>query len=300
VKHIFTVAVPLALIALAGLASPQNPEVSRTLRITDGVAVKDLIFGLDPCATNAIDSCVGEAGLPPLPPMGAFDVRFVGYDILLPIALGSFRDIRNGNSSTYGPFLHEIALQLGLGNVWTLSWDLENGTTALLQDLFGGVVFQHDMVGKGTVQITNPALNRLLMLVTYAAPDPFFAPTRDISLSAGGTQDFILDAGPTHAGDIYLVLGSASGTSPGTPVGAGLILPLNYDGYTLFTINATNLPPLLNTFGSLDAAGTAQAQISLPPATSPSLAGLTLHHAFGTLGASGTFVSNAVSLSLVP
>lgn len=293
----------LALLAFTGeaLAAPmQVPEVGRKLLITDGVSTKGLVFGMDPCATDGFDPCMGEASLPPLPPLGAFDVRFIGFDIGIPLELGSFTDVRNGDSTTYGLVTHELSLQLGLGSIWTLSWDLQNGTTAVLQDLFGGLVFQEDMIGEGQVQITNPALNRLLMLVTYAEPDPFFSPTHEISLAAGGSQDLTLDAGPAHAGDLYLVLGSATGTTPGTPLGGGLILPLNFDGYSLHTINHANQPPFVNTLGNLDAAGIAQAQIVLPPATDPSLAGVTVHHAFGTQGAGGTFVSNAVSLTLTP
>ena len=130
-------------------------------------------------------------------------------------------------------------------------------------------------------------------------PDVF-----ELSLSAGGIQNFAISA-PT-AGDAFLLLGTLSGTSPGTPSG-GLIVPLNVDGYTLHTALSPNRPPLTGSFGVLfpdgSGGGIASAAFTLPPATSPGLVGATAHHAFVTFQA-GTgalnFVSNAAPLLLAP
>ena len=121
-----------------------------------------------------------------------------------------------------------------------------------------------------------------------------------ISLADGGTQNFFLDAGPAEGGRFYLVAGSLSGTEPGTPLGL-LTLPLNVDAY--FNYSLKGIPPLVNSIGILDGAGTGGAALVLPPGSNPALAGALVHHAFGVydpLLAQITFVSNAVPLQLDP
>ena len=130
------------------------------------------------------------------------------------------------------------------------------------------------------------------------------APT--ISAQNGGSQELFLRAGAQHAGELYVMLGSASGTSPGIVVDAdeGLVLPLVPDGYTQLLLKAAGAG-LVNPFvGVLDAEGAALATFSLPSGSDPSLAGLVLHHAFVALGLAGSggigLASNAARLSLVP
>ncbi|MEZ5988947.1 MAG: hypothetical protein R3F30_07445 [Planctomycetota bacterium] len=49
-----------------------------------------------------------------------------------------------------------------------------------------------------------------------------------ISLYAGGTRTLRIRAGQAHAKKLYLVLGSTTGTSPGTTFG-NVVLPLTLD-----------------------------------------------------------------------
>lgn len=135
---------------------------------------------------------------------------------------------------------------------------------------------------------------------------PLSALGSEISLFQGGSQELGIDADPAHNLDFYLVLGSASGTSPGVPVD-GLTVPLVPDAYLLFTAANPNTPPLFNTVGFLDSSGDAVASIGVPPMSNPSLAGATLHHAFVVLDtapptglAPVVVASNAVPLGLVP
>lgn len=126
--------------------------------------------------------------------------------------------------------------------------------------------------------------------------------TEILSIANGGVQSLFLDAGPTHAGDLFFVAGTASGTTPGTTFG-GVDVPLNLDFYGLFTIANPNAPPLGNTFGLLDPLGRAVSTITVPPGSNPTLAGLTLHHA-GLLLDSGTLAAEkateAIPLALTP
>jgi choice-of-anchor B domain-containing protein len=123
-----------------------------------------------------------------------------------------------------------------------------------------------------------------------------------VSLSAGGAQDFDLDAGPGLAQAVYLLLASGSGTDPGLPLAPGVELPLVPDAFTDFSLTSANSGPYTASLGLLDAEGRATAALALPPGTLPELAGLTLFHAFVTLDGQGVagFASNPVPLELVP
>lgn len=97
------------------------------------------------------------------------------------------------------------------------------------------------------------------------------------------------------------MLGSASGTAPGIPLGPS-VLPLVLDGYLLTSLTQAGQPPFLGTLGLLDADGDGRAELAVPPGLAPSLAGLVLHHAFIELkgGVIASFASEPVALELVP
>ena len=123
--------------------------------------------------------------------------------------------------------------------------------------------------------------------------------TGQLSLSSGGTANFVLDAGVTHANRLHLMLGSVTGTAPATVVG-GLSVPLALDAYTNFTLAQPLTPPLVGGFGTLDALGQGAASFVLPAGTAPTLAGTTVHHAYVLVLPTLDFSSNAVSFTLVP
>lgn len=99
-----------------------------------------------------------------------------------------------------------------------------------------------------------------------------------VSVGSGGSQHLDFHPGAPFAGQVYFVLGSLSGYAPGFPIG-GTHVPLQPDFYTNFTLSAPNSAWLVGTLGALDAAGTAQATIVVPPQLALPLAGFTLHHA---------------------
>ena len=112
---------------------------------------------------------------------------------------------------------------------------------------------------------------------SVACPDLVGLPPA-LHLSTGGQQVLRVQPGPAFAGDLYLTLGSASGTSPGVSLG-GFTLPLNPDPYLAFTLLNPGAPPLAIALGVLDSAGEGQTHFTLPPGLPGSLAGLVLHHA---------------------
>ncbi len=143
----------------------------------------------------------------------------------------------------------------------------------------------------------------LLTPIGNANALPLVADTESISLSAGGTQDLLVKGGIPNAGAVYFILGSATGTSPGLPLGMGVELSLVADTYTTFTIKKWNLGPFTSTLGVLSDLGRAQASISIPPSTDPSLAGITLTHAFAVVDPqsfAARFASNPRELSFLP
>lgn len=129
-----------------------------------------------------------------------------------------------------------------------------------------------------------------------------FPSTPSLSLSAGGTLSLLVDPGPSAAGFAYWIFGSASGTRPGIAIGA-VVLPLVLDPYLVFTAAHPSGGPCANFLGLLDGAGMGKATLSVPPASLPTLAGLTLHHAFlagSSLAAGPALASEPEALALVP
>jgi hypothetical protein len=125
-----------------------------------------------------------------------------------------------------------------------------------------------------------------------------------ISLASGGASALLVRAGPARAGDLYVMFGSFSGTSPGTvdPV-SGLTLPLVYDGYTAFLIANWGGGLVAPWFGLLDAHGAANAVFAVPAGTNASFAGITVHHAALLVDLSSFLAveaTNAAAVKLVP
>ena len=109
---------------------------------------------------------------------------------------------------------------------------------------------------------------------------------------------------PPHALELYLLLGSVSGTTPGTYAGDGVILPLNLDTYFLRTLTAPNTAPLAGSLGSLDAQGRATATFTLPAGPDAPIVGMTVNHAAVSftvgMGVTMTAATDAASLTLLP
>jgi hypothetical protein len=122
-----------------------------------------------------------------------------------------------------------------------------------------------------------------------------------LSTSLGGVQTLSFHPGPAFANDLYLIVGSMTGWSPGFTLGAHHV-PLNLDAYTDLTVSLANSPVLVNTSGVLGPSGAITANIVLPPGVLVGLTGLVLHHAAITADPGPVFrhASNAVPLLLLP
>jgi hypothetical protein len=130
---------------------------------------------------------------------------------------------------------------------------------------------------------------------------PLSADSVALGVLAGGTVEFTLNGGAPHAAELYLLLGTLSGTTPGFDLGATHV-PLVQDAYFGFSLAHPGVAPLLGSFGVLDGAGAGAAQFQLAPGFS-TLVGKQAHHAWLALDATTlavTLVSNALPLDFNP
>ncbi len=156
------------------IAGVTGVSVNIPITVTDTTGVsKTLFFGLDPNATDGIDASLGEAPLPPLPPAGVFDARF-----LIPaITDASLKDFRHGSTTFNGTKVHQMQFQVGTGTKITLSWNLPAGVTGILQDVVTGTLINVTMAtGAGSYVVTNPGIfNKLNMTIKYSFDVPIIA-----------------------------------------------------------------------------------------------------------------------------
>lgn len=125
-----------------------------------------------------------------------------------------------------------------------------------------------------------------------------------LSASAGGRVDFDLRAGPAHGSQVYVLLLGMSGTSPGTPLGCGVTLNLNWDALAAATLTAAGSAVLPHTLGVLGVGGraTPAPALAAPAGALRGLVGVDLHAAYAVLGASclASYGSRPTVVRIVP
>ncbi len=130
------------------------------ITLTDGENNGYLRFGQDVNGTDGIDSQLGEIELPPVPPAGAFDIRF---NLPVTPTVSSKYDFRNSEITSPQ---WEMQFQPGsAGYPMTISWNpfqLPDGAFTL-KDPFGGSIVNVNMKEEGSVEITNTSLNKLVI-----------------------------------------------------------------------------------------------------------------------------------------
>jgi len=134
---------------------------------------------------------------------------------------------------------------------------------------------------------------------TIAAP-VLAADASTLSATLGGTITFSLN-NPGHANMGYILVGSASGSSPGTalpPPPGGVVIPINSDSVTSYIFSHLNNSTFQDFRGTLDGSGQAAAILNAPPA--PWLAGTTLDFAYAQRPGYWDFASNNVTIQVVP
>ncbi|MFO0983486.1 MAG: DUF1028 domain-containing protein [Planctomycetota bacterium] len=119
-----------------------------------------------------------------------------------------------------------------------------------------------------------------------------------VSASLGDDAHFVLQGSTPFAGRSYLLLLSASGTTPGFDDGQ-VHVPLNFDLTLQNSIMFANVPPLTNTRGALDGNARASAALAPQPGQLDPFVGATLSFAYLTL-APEDFASEPVQVLVVP
>jgi hypothetical protein len=142
--------------------------------------------------------------------------------------------------------------------------------------------------------------------ITEAGIDDFevrrlhFAPSvwanaYSIEGTTGGTVDFNLDAGPAYANREYLLVGSFSGTLPGTKLPSGKVIPINKDYLTSYILRNLNSAMFQNFRVKLDSQGKGLATLDTLGPIGPQFIGRTMSFAF-TLPGGFDFVSNPIGV----
>lgn len=132
----------------------------------------------------------------------------------------------------------------------------------------------------------------------YANKRSLTTDVSEINGSTGGIANLSLNAGVANGGRSYLLFGSVSGVTPGSPLPGGfVVLPLNWDIFTNFVFELRNTPTFSNFQANLDAQGAAAAQFNLFPVTLPSAVPVYFAYA---LAPPWNFVSNPVLINVAP
>ena len=101
--------------------------------------------------------------------------------------------------------------------------------------------------------------------------------TLSVPASAGGTSAFSLDAGSANAGRPFLIVRSATGANPCTPLGS-VCVPIVVDAATLFLLESSIVAEFV---GTLNSTGRATRSFPVGPGVfPPSTIGLRLFWAY--------------------
>lgn len=203
--------------------------------------------------------------------------------------------------------VHTIANRVwGYGRYMHLIPDLDNDTYtdfvilgeykgSGVVDFYSGKTYQHlerltppagsgpfsfdsigDMDGDGIYDVLvggqggEPPPFRYIGLWSRRSPPALHTTDNYVYARKGTRVTLRIDMGASHAGRLYMVLGSMSGRSPGVKLGdPGPILPLNIDPYLLFIIGVLNTSPFVNFLGFLDSNGKASPQFVGAPSLAP-------------------------------
>ena len=165
------------LIVMFGLATPPSAcaqeaeiEVPVTVSSENGNS-QELTLGLDPDATDGIDSEFGEEEQPPVSP--GFDVRLIDDDIP-PSGFGEglLIDIRQGSVGVAGEKKYEIQFRAdNPGTEITIHWTLPDGITGTIEDKWGGNTYGPvDMSESDSIAVDSGAPEAIIRLESTAIP----------------------------------------------------------------------------------------------------------------------------------
>jgi hypothetical protein len=160
-------------------------------------------------------------------------------------------------------------------------------------------LFEVTPAGQTVWSFTHPSQG--FIFHAHAVDRRLWASSNMVSVANGGRVDCTHIVDTVHAGDIYYLLGSLSGTSPGTLLPGGVMLPLNLDVLLTGMATQPNFGVFIDTLGMVDAQGRASSAIDIPPGLLvSSLIGLQMDLAHVLIDGTGYVVevSNVATVSI--
>lgn len=162
-----------ALIFLCLVSELFSQSITLPVAITDGITIDTIKFGIHPDATNGIDNSLGEEELPPPPPSGIFDARFIGDGIGIPIGQGIKKDLRQGVYPSNMIRIHRIKYQMGFGiTAITLRWSFPTGVSVHMYDAVNGSIVNTYLHDTGSYVITFASVLPIMNFDITYGPDP--------------------------------------------------------------------------------------------------------------------------------
>lgn len=157
--------------------------------VTDAGDTMTVHAGLAPRASSGIDGALDEMEVPPPPPDGAFDMRFVDPDTLrCALGEGVWLDVREGDPESTIMIQHRLECRAGAASRGTFSWDLPAHAAAILtvHDTFPARTVMASGVGAVAVTAISPMLhiaiaihyNTRLLAIRAFLEGPFDAHTK--------------------------------------------------------------------------------------------------------------------------
>jgi len=159
------------LFFVVSITAQQTAQVSIPFEVYDNAGgQKTLYFGLDQTATDSIDFLLGESDLPPFPPVGAFDARFILPKNNFSGLLSSWIDYRFAAGLPYsGTIEHRLKYQSkGGATIMYFNWNFPPEVTGLLQDLLNGTFVDVPLSGSGVYELSDfVVFNQLKLIINY-------------------------------------------------------------------------------------------------------------------------------------
>ncbi|MFT6082212.1 MAG: hypothetical protein ACJAQZ_004291 [Planctomycetota bacterium] len=162
-------------------------------------------------------------------------------------------------------------------------------------------LFEVTPAGQTVWSYTHPTPD--VVFHAHAVERRLWASSKEVSVASGGRTEFTHIVDSSHAGNIYYLLGTLSGTTPGTPLPGGLVLPLNQDVLLMGMVIYANIGVFQNTLGNVDAQGNAFSAIDIPPGLLvPAIIGLEMDLCHAIIDGTGYVVeiSNLVKVEINP
>jgi hypothetical protein len=178
-KWVAVLVLGMLVVGVQGVvAQPQSFSVGLIIN-NNGSDRDTLLFGSHANATYCIDAGIGEYEAPPPPPTEVFDVRFID-------PRGQSECMGQGEPINYHYWdtaavtdTFQVKIQAGAGGYpVTLSWPsgLDTFYSSLrLRDLFGGFLYDVDMLTTTTLSVTNAAIDKLNIIGVVKPRIPLFA-----------------------------------------------------------------------------------------------------------------------------